>query len=74
MKNIDGQLCNSYPNLIVIPNKLTPQTLVKGLDFRTKKRIPVMTYYFNHQTNKSCGLWRSSQSKVFNIFLLNIFI
>ena len=56
--NSNFQFCPTYPKKIIVPN-MSKQDLEKCAYFRTKKRIPTLTY--KHK-NGFC-IWRSSQTK-----------
>ena len=60
MKNTDYKFCESYPKRLIVPNNITDEELKKCSEFRTKNRIPTLTYRYN--LNGSC-IWRSSQTK-----------
>jgi len=56
-----GQICASYPPLLLIPSKITSQEILESSKFRNRDRIPVITYY----CCKTGGiLARSSQPRV----------
>ena len=47
---------------------VTDDTVKKAAEYRTKKRVPTLSYYFDCKKNgidsdKIAGIWRSSQSK-----------
>ena len=60
--NSSFDLCESYPKKIIVPN-LETKNILEDIkicaDFRTKKRLPILTYRHN---NNIC-LWRCSQAK-----------
>ena len=61
--NSKFSFCESYPEKIIVPRISGPKTIEYDLkncaDFRTKKRLPALTY--KHE-NGVC-IWRCSQSK-----------
>jgi hypothetical protein len=59
-KNKDYLLCDTYPNLVVIPTVFNNEEITKVASSRMKNRFPVLTYFYN--TNKI----RSSINKVSN--------
>ena len=72
--NMNFQLCATYPRIIVEPKDMTDEELKEASDYRTKNRLPVMSYYYNGNNQKSdkvlmggkrpCPcIWRSSQNK-----------
>lgn len=63
MDNSNGKFCNTYPSLVVIPNNVSFPTLQGCVQFRSKNRFPIMTYYYKDE-NVESGLWRSSQINV----------
>lgn len=65
--NSGGQTCSTYPDFIVIPSRVTDEVIYKSSKFRTKERLPVLTYCYRQIINGQIAktyLWRSSQCKV----------
>ena len=60
LKNVNYELCESYPKKIIVPNSMTNDEIKKCAEFRTKNRLPTLTY--RHYKNGAC-IWRSSQTK-----------
>lgn len=60
IQELDGEICDSYPNFIYIHSKVTNQQIVELANFRTKKRFPVLTW--KSSLNNS-SIYRSSQAK-----------
>ena len=58
LNNDKFDFCSSYPKKIIVPN-MEDEDIKKCAIFRTKKRMPALTY--RHQ-NGFC-IWRSSQTK-----------
>ena len=58
--NKNFELCQTYPELFLVPKKISDDDLREASTFRTKARIPVLCYY-NKENNVS--LWRSSQTR-----------
>ena len=56
--NSNFLFCSTYPEKIIVPN-MAKKDLEKCAFFRTKKRIPTLTY---RHKNEFC-IWRSSQTK-----------
>ena len=77
-KNENYQLCSTYPKILVEPSSMTDEDLEKASKFRTKNRLPVLSYYYNGNNNNNKNqnktqnqkikvtpsIWRSSQTKV----------
>ena len=71
--NKEFKLCTTYPRIIVEPKDMTDEELKEASDYRTKNRLPVMSYYYNGNSKndkplpggkKPCPcIWRSSQNK-----------
>ena len=61
--NTSFTICESYPKKLIVPN-LKTKNILKDIkicaDFRTKKRLPVLTY--RYKINGTC-IWRCSQTK-----------
>jgi hypothetical protein len=55
--NVGYQYCDSYPNKLIVPQSVTDELLLEVFPYRSKGRIPVLTYY---HTN-GAALVRSSQ-------------
>ena len=65
--NSDGNFCSTYPSLLVVPSKVPEREISKTAKFRTRERIPILSYAFKHYHNhkiKFTYLWRCSQCKV----------
>ena len=58
--NSNFKLCSSYPKEIIVPVCMSDSDIIKCANFRTKERIPVLTYRYN---KNGCCIWRSSQTK-----------
>ena len=56
MKNVNYEICESYPKKIIVPNNMTNDEIKKCAEFRTKNRLPTLTY--RHYKNGAC-IWRS---------------
>lgn len=65
--NQNGRICSTYPFLLVLPAKLTEENLQKTAAFRSRERLPVLTYCYQiklaNNKNSQVLLWRSSQCK-----------
>jgi len=60
IKNENFTLCESYPKKLIIPYNISDEQIRHSAEFRTKNRIPTLTYRYSK--NNSC-IWRSSQTK-----------
>ena len=60
LNNSDFKFCESYPKNIIVPYDININELKNGAEFRTKNRMPTLTYRF--KKNGNC-IWRSSQTK-----------
>ena len=56
--NAGYQLCDSYPSQVIVPASFNDQELLDVFSYRSKGRIPVLTYY--HSSN-GASITRSSQ-------------
>lgn len=54
-------LCKTYPEILVVPTEVNDNILFDAATFRTKNRLPALSYY-NHRLCKGT-LWRCSQPK-----------
>ena len=79
-QNVNYKLCETYPNILVIPSQFKNKDLNKIASSRTKNRFPVLTFFYhktNNENNKEIKsyLFRSSQiiskSKNFEIEYIN---
>ncbi len=67
--NSTGHICSTYPEYFVVPNKASEELIYKSSKFRTKERVPALTYCYRQIVNgiiTRTYLWRSSQCKVFH--------
>ena len=55
------ELCESYPKFLITPGKLSDLYLKNSAAFRTKNRVPTLSYFYS--LNRG-SIWRSSQTKV----------
>lgn len=78
--NINGNICASYAQYIIVPFDLSSDEVKRVAAFRTSNRLPILSYVFRNEQDKKFSLWRSSQnkvkkkfffSKILIIFLLN---
>ena len=58
--NTKGEVCKTYPPYLLIPKKVNAEVLDKCSKFRSKNRLPVLTYMYNCN-RKNFYLWRSAQ-------------
>lgn len=52
-------ICETYPHEVYVPAKIDPISLRRWAEFRTKRRFPALSYYYQY---KGSSLWRSSQN------------
>ena len=58
--NSDFKFCETYPKKLIVPYNMSNEDLAGCAEFRTKNRIPTLTY--RYKKNKCC-IWRSSQTR-----------
>lgn len=56
-----GEFCESYPRFLVVPNDMSTAELLSCAEFRSSRRLPVVTWL---GSNGKVSLWRCSQPKV----------
>ena len=56
--NKDYEFCDTYPSVLVVPSKISDNVLKYAREFRSRNRIPVLSYF--HPVN-GCTITRSSQ-------------
>jgi myotubularin-related protein 1/2 len=57
-------LCSTFPNYLIFPSVLQDNEIKEASLFRSKNRLPTLSYYYNPNGKKIFGsLWRSSQNK-----------
>jgi len=56
--NKDFSICASYPEVLFAPKSMTLAEIKACAAFRTKNRMPALTYYYQ---KNGCQIWRSSQ-------------
>ena len=65
--NKDFKLCETYPEFLIEPAKISDEDLKQASLYRTKNRLPIMSYYFyntNSDDDKNVPtIWRSAQNK-----------
>lgn len=59
-RNQDFSLCPTYPEVIVVPRSMEDQEVNASAAFRTKSRLPALTYLYKPN---GCSIWRSSQPR-----------
>jgi hypothetical protein len=57
--HVNDQLCETYPSYLVLPVEMTTEDIKKCTAFRSKQRLPTVTYV--HKQTQAC-LTRSSQT------------
>jgi myotubularin-related protein 1/2 len=65
VKNEHGNLpiCSSYPGEFIVPALISMEELIRCAKFRSKERLPVLSYYYKQDEKKpAVTLWRSSQT------------
>ncbi|MCQ2818407.1 MAG: hypothetical protein MJ252_14160 [archaeon] len=58
--NTNYTICETYPKVLVCPASITDDDYRKASEFRTKCRVPTLSYFY-YQSKGS--IWRSSQVK-----------
>ncbi|CAD8121242.1 unnamed protein product [Paramecium sonneborni] len=62
VNNENGIICSTYYNRLIVPAKADLDCIQKTAKFRSKERIPILSYAF--QVNgKVISMWRSSQCR-----------
>ena len=59
LDNSDFKFCETYPRKLVVPYDMSDEELKESANFRTKNRVPTLTYRYHN----GCCIWRSSQTK-----------
>ena len=60
LDNSNFKFCETYPKKLIVPYELNDSQLKESAQFRTKDRLPTLTYRYKKYGN--C-IWRSSQTK-----------
>ena len=60
LDNSNFKFCETYPKKLIMPYGINDEELKNSASFRTKERIPTLTY--RYKKNGNC-IWRSSQTK-----------
>ena len=60
LDNSNYKFCETYPRKLIVPYDMDDNDLKNSAEFRTKNRIPTLTY--RYKKNGNC-IWRSSQTK-----------
>jgi hypothetical protein len=58
IQEINGAMCDSYPNFLLLPAKASKEEVNGTVTFRCKKRLPVLCWLKGNAT-----IWRSAQTK-----------
>ena len=65
--NKDFKLCETYPEFLIEPKKISDEDLKTASQYRTKNRLPIMAYYYYNTNSDNDNLvptiWRSAQNK-----------
>jgi len=57
--NSQANICSTYPDLLVVPSKMPFDEIIKCSRFRSRERLPVLTYAFKKRPNSPyTTLWR----------------
>jgi len=59
--NKEYALCDSYPSVLAVPKRTSDQELIKVAEFRSRQRIPVLSWIHPHS---QASITRSSQPMV----------
>lgn len=47
LDNRDGKICPTYPEKIVVPSRITYDCLVRCSKFRSRSRMPALTFLYH---------------------------
>ena len=61
--NNSFEVCQTYPEAVVVPAGMSRQDIAKCSKFRTKERLPILCLLYEYQPNCYCSLFRCSQTK-----------
>jgi hypothetical protein len=61
--NSSFELSPTYPETFIVPLGLTQHDIMRCSKFRTKERLPILTYFFEYQRESFSSLFRCSQTK-----------
>ena len=68
IKNLNSKgnspICSTYPKELIIPYLMTLEEIEKCASFRSKNRLPVLSYYYKIDEKRVSTLWRSAQCQV----------
>jgi myotubularin-related protein 1/2 len=64
LDNRDGKICSTYPEKIIVPSRIPYDSLVRCSKFRSRSRMPALTFLYHYDNDSYSCLYRSSQSKV----------
>ena len=59
-----GPMCPTYPREFIVPYLLTKEEIEGCSNFRSKNRLPVLSYYYKIDDKRTATLWRCSQGMV----------
>lgn len=52
--NQDYSICDTYPKVLVVPSSATKDMIIGSAKFRSKGRLPVLTYYYHKNGSTIC--------------------
>ena len=65
--NKDFKLCETYPEFLIVPKKITDSELKSASNYRSKNRLPILAYCYagimDEKTSFVPTIWRSAQNK-----------
>jgi myotubularin-related protein 1/2 len=64
LDNKNGKICSTYPAILVVPSRMPYDALVRCARFRSRERLPAMSFAYEYEKDKFAVVYRSSQSKV----------
>jgi hypothetical protein len=63
INNAAFELSPTYPIQLIVPSGMTEKDLLRCASFRTKERLPILTYFYEYQPQCYASLFRCSQNK-----------
>lgn len=64
LDNRDWKISSTYPKMLVVPSRLSFDYILRCAKFRSRERLPVLTYAIEYEPKKTAVLFRCSQPKV----------
>lgn len=63
LDNKEGKVCTTYPSTFIVPSRMPYDCLLRCAKFRSRERMPALTYAYEYSKGKYSCIFRSSQCR-----------